>query len=74
MMRFILIVGVVAAVAMGAVSLSADPVDDDGEHSDYHSLGPCLSQSNPLGFCEWSCVMDGHSGADACCNNYCQCN
>ncbi len=76
MRRVFIAVGTVAVMALGAVSLSAWPPVEGETHYPWHSLGPCMTQDNPIGFCQWSCVMVGHNGADSCCGgtpNYCHC-
>ena len=68
MRRVFLAIGTVVVMGIG-VGLSAHSADTDA----YHDLGDCLDQTDPVGFCEWSCVMVGHDGATSCCNNWCYC-
>ena len=67
MSRILLAFGIVAVMAVG-IEAHKD------RHWPWHNgFGACLDQTDPVGYCQWSCVMHGHGGATSCCNNWCAC-
>ena len=57
MKRFLLIVGVAVGLGFGLTTATSSPTNADSEGWHYWNCG---DYSNPTGYCQWSCVMDGH--------------